>query len=286
MKTIIFYNNFHYGDLHISRTFVKDIINKTKLGCIYVHRNLHKNMFLPEHIVDLDLDEGELPDNKLIYVENDIIYINTWLNSNFGNRLYGCTLQALYYNFGIIYNNLGIELEPIEYYIPRIDFDNLSPLKLSPINHFFFTYDYKKYIYIANGVVRSGQSDNTNMVKYIINLAVQFPEHLFITTEDIKHPEIKNIIPASYIIGSVDSKESDLIENAYVSTFCDVIVGRNSGPATFALIPENITSDTKQLIMSCSNIPPFLPNNMYNKNKEIILTTNIIDMFNILKNKL
>ena len=39
-KKLIFYNNFHNGDIHVSRDFVKDIVSKINFSeAIYYHEN-------------------------------------------------------------------------------------------------------------------------------------------------------------------------------------------------------------------------------------------------------
>jgi hypothetical protein len=43
MKNLIFFNYFHNGDIHVSREFVKDILNKTNFNNhIYYHHNSKK----------------------------------------------------------------------------------------------------------------------------------------------------------------------------------------------------------------------------------------------------
>ena len=45
MKTIIFYNTFHNGDIHVSREFIKDIMNKIETTFYYYHNGGPRLLF-------------------------------------------------------------------------------------------------------------------------------------------------------------------------------------------------------------------------------------------------
>ncbi len=264
MKPIVFYNHFHNGDLHISREFIKDIINKTNASCEYHHHCPF------EHLSDINVIQKRMdpPNNnytndQIVFEFNDRIYINTWYNPSFpGYKKYGCTLPALYDNFQTIYQYLNIPIEPLQFYIPSIDF---SKFKIGFVDDFMSKNKQRK-IYISNGGVASGQSINFDMDPIILQLSSAFPNYLFIISNKSALPVKDNIIYSENIIQN--NSTADLCENAYISTFCDIIIGRCSGTFSFALIKDNLVSDTRQHWIGICNIDPrFGVESFFPKNK-------------------
>lgn len=270
-KEILFFNYYHNGDIHVSREFVKDILKKTETEVsVYHHPNSDKllldinNLIIKKDFLD---ESGEKLNNSKLFYENDnFMFINTWFHIDFGCRMYGCTLEALYSNFSYIYEQMGIELEKIEYYIPKIDF---SKYNVDRIDDFFSDVKkYDKYIFISNGPVKSNQSDNVNLNDYIKHLSNVYKNCLFILSENVEDGVISdNVILSSDII-KLDSR-NDLVENSYLSTKCDMIVGRHSGPYTYSMIQQNILSDKKQDFIHISPDKPFLEEKYYNENKKL-----------------
>lgn len=248
MKKIIIFNTYHNGDLHVSREFVKDILTKITNPVEYHHNCPHK-ILSDINIIQQPITPGFHYDNfQIVYEINDIIYINTWYNVNFPQFKYGCTLKTLYENFKIIYNFLGIKIEEYQFYIPSIDF---SVFNVDPIRN-FITNDQRKKIFISNGLVQSGQSPNFDFNSIANLLAATFPDKLFIASNDINSVN-QNLCCSKDII---NSKECDLNENAYISTLCDMIIGRCSGTFSFALIKDNLTSEKKQTWFGICTIDP------------------------------
>jgi len=283
MKRLVFYNVFHNGDIHVSREFVKDILNKTNLSNpIYYHPNS------PKLLKDVNVEHSREKinfQNVLFYEDENNVYVNTWFHLDHGYKHFQCTMEALMYNFNVIYKGLGIPLEDKSFYIPKIDY---SVFELSQIDDYFNNHKFDKYIYVSNGRTLSGQSDNMNMDNFIKTLSDKYKNCLFILTDhNSKYIENDNIILSQSIIGS--NGFDDLIENSYLSTKCDVIIGRNSGPSTFSIVVENVLSDKKQDILEMSYYFPFLNESYYNKNKKLYHvqnTTYILEYVNkIIENK-
>jgi len=273
MKNLIFFNYWHNGDIHVSREFVKDILNKTNFNnrIYYHHNSLKLLMDINVEIKRFDMNMN-INNEKLFYEDDNNVYVNTWFHLEHGFKYYQCTLEALYYNFTEIYKQLDIKLEDISFYIPKIDFSKFNVLS---IDKFFKNTHFKKHVYICNGMTLSGQSDNMILTNLIKELSDKYIECLFILTEKI--PLItKNITFSQDIIGS--NGKNDLIENSYLSTKCDIIVGRTSGPSTFSIVPENVTNDNIQNILHLSHYKPFLDEKYYNKNKKLYCTERSSDM--------
>ena len=270
---IRFFNIYHNGDVHMSREFVKDIMNKTKIESIYHHANSSK--IIEDLNIVHDMSVEQFDNDQLIYMRNNDYHINTWFHSNFGYKYYGCSLEALYFNFKQIYDVLKIDLEEIEYYIPKIDYNMFN---ISQIDDYFNNHLFEKYIFISNGDVKSNQSDKLNLSEYILKISNRFKNCLFILTEKLNCEHIKNdnVIFSSQIIGS--NGLDDLVENSYLSTKCDILVGRNSGPSTFAVVIENVLTDKKQDIIHMSQTCPLLKQSYYNENKKLHLVPNSTHM--------
>jgi len=261
MKKIIFFNYFHNGDIHSSREFVKDIISKMNPEQVEYHQN-NENLELSDINGKFLTPIKDLNNDHLIYENDSTIYINTWFHTHFGHRYHQCTLEALYYNFEIIYEKLNIKLDPIENYIPSIDY---SKYNIKNIDGYISNIKNKKLIFISNGKVKSQQSDNENLDFIINDLSNDKNNIIFVTN----HTEIRsdNVVQTKDII---KNEKSDLNENSYISTFCDIIIGKESGPYFFTYVKDNIKSDKKQYIIPICHIKTFINEKYFNKNKKLI----------------
>jgi hypothetical protein len=96
----------------------------------------------------------------------------------------------------------------------------------------------------------SGQALNFNMNPLIISLAKKYSGCNFYVTHPFQ-TDLKNIIDCNSLIN--DNLKSNLNEISYISTFCDIIVGRGSGPFCFTHIKQNLNNKNKTFI-STGNI--------------------------------
>ena len=122
---IFFYNNYHNGDVFYSKEFVRDIKNKLAADNYYY---IHNNDFSILKDFDIQQIRTITPDNSLSLAKkgNDL-YINTWVGQAGGKYLtYGCSLKSNYLIFSDIYKTLGIDIEPIGSYIPRVNYDKIE----------------------------------------------------------------------------------------------------------------------------------------------------------------
>jgi subtilase family serine protease len=267
MKDLIFFNHFHNGDLHVSRTYINDIIENYKMNTSNIYYEHKCDM---EILKDLDVIQNKIitvNDEKILYVEKDNkICFNTWYNPYAQPlfNVYGCSLKTLHANFKILYDKLNLQIKDMDFYIPNINF---SKINTDNIDIFMKKNNYDKLIFISNGNVLSGQSINFNFDQIISELCKIYKSYLFIVSNDTLL-KFDNLIMSSNIIGK---NNCDLNENAYLSTFCDVIIGRLSGTHTFSYIKENITGNKKQINISISNINPYFGlEEFIAKNKQFI----------------
>jgi len=251
MKTLYFNNfNCHNGDLHYYREFIKDIISKTNFDEYYLLES-HDSSKLLSDIPNLKF--GKLNSNCFInqthykinqdtyinihFVRTDISYYilkdNDWHN-------YNSLLDAYIKYYTIIYNKLNIQLSEKDYYIPEI---NYSIFDIQNVNKYVENNN-KFKVLICNGTVLSSQSDDINFLSLIEKLSTDYNDIDFILTEKI------NLIKDNVLFTDdiINCNFPDLNEISYLSTFCNIIIGRASGPFCFTLTKNNFNDKNKTFI--------------------------------------
>lgn len=232
LDKLIFYNHYGNGDVHYSREFVKDIMKKVPAKKYeYYHRH---NIGILKDIKNLESFTNIFSMNysnqqQISFVEN-LIIINTWVGQQSAKYLkYNCSMYSNYLVFIDIYKQLNIEIENIDYYISSIDFNYIETENIDN-----FINDDKIKILFSNGNVFSGQAQNFNFDIIIDRLSSYFKDVEFILTHD-SNIKKNNIIKVSDVI----KINGNLNEIGYLSTFCDIIIGRASGPYCFTQIKDN-----------------------------------------------
>lgn len=253
MKKIIFFNHAHRGDVFISRAFLTHIMENIYIEFSYAHywgEYLLRDM----NIGYIDIDkESILSDKRQVgnFISDNVLYINTWIGNYFDHSKprYGeCNLKSTY---DLMYSeifkcirdtfNIDVQLKNIMEYFPTI---NYSYFKINQIDEFVED-DHNKKVLLCNGPVLSGQCEyNGDMGDIIKSLSEKYLDTTFITTHRISCDN-QNV---KYTGDIIQSDESDLNEIAYLSKFCDVIIGRSSGPFTFANTKDNIFDTTKSFL--------------------------------------
>ena len=285
MKTLYFTNfNCHNGDLHYYREFIKDIINKTDFDNYYLLEKKSSSKLL------LDIPKinfWELNENCFIdqtyYKINQDVYINIhFVRTNplyyFALKdnewlLYKSLLEAYYKYYSFIYNKLNIQLSEKNLYIPEIDY---SKYEISNIDNYIQQND-KFKVLICNGKVLSAQSD-ISLDEIIINLSDLHPNIDFILTKKIDTIK-ENILFTDDII---KCQLPDLNEISYLSTYCNIIVGRASGPYCYTLTKSNFNDPYKTFIaITTSYIMAFYSE--FSKSDRILITNDNSDnIFNVI----
>lgn len=229
---IFFYNNYHNGDVFYSKEFVRDIKKKLIANNYYY---IHNNDFSILKDFDIEQIRSVTPGNRVSLAKkgNDL-YINTWVGQNEGKYLvYGCSLKSNYLIFSDIYKTLGIDIESIGFYIPKVDFNKIK-----------LDINIEKSILVCNNYVHSGQSDNFNFDPIVEHISDTFPDITFILTNDTGLSK-SNIIKVKDIIRF---NTGNLLEISYISTKTDIIIGRASGPFCFSHIQDNMKDPNKTFI--------------------------------------
>jgi hypothetical protein len=187
------------------------------------------------------------------FVKDDIVYINTWIGKYASEVTPGyceCTLHTLY---SLVYPkvfaflsknfNINLELKDISEYLGcEVDF---SVFNIDSVNKFIEEEQGRKILF-CNGPSLSNQcSYDGDLQEVIENVSRQYSDVCFITTQNIQS-SFKNIKYSGDIIGN---QSQDLYEISYLSKFCDLIIGRYSGPFIWTnAIKDNIFNENKKFL--------------------------------------
>ncbi len=297
IKEIIFYSNVHLGDLHLARPFIKWFADNFVEVKVKFDHNYSPKVFKDIKNVEFS-DFGwhdKLPREGDIFCndEEGIYIFNTWAYS--GGLNIGCNYIALqnlfkkYFNFLISkderFQHISFPSQ-IEAFVPKIDFTS-DQINKNYIDHFFKDAKWHKKIYVSNNYVASKQADNFNMNQLILEISNKFPDTLLILSNKIDPLLLDslNIIYAQDLVDSKVTDNFDMLEQSYISTFCDIILGRNSGPFTFAEVDENRNKTWITMLYSHINYDAFNLFNIFSHSSEYYHEYNINNVMKILDYK-
>jgi hypothetical protein len=204
----------------------------------------------PEILKDIDVvkkgpGEYNLTGYTPTFERDGTLFFNTWFASD--NDIFqhnGVSIDTVYLIFQkVIRTYLGVEISNDYWsFFPEIDY---SKVQTKGINSFIKEHKERK-ILVSNCDGLSGQSCNFNMSPLIEHLANKHKDTSFLVTNDNGTvPKLSNVFLTSSIIGPVPV--CDLNENAYLSTFCDIILGRYSGAYTISITRKNYQRNVKML---------------------------------------
>jgi len=240
-KTLNLYNHFHNGDIFYSRIIIQLLINDYNI-------NYYHNLSTPL-LNDIDglTEISTIPLEFNQEIDNlDNNQINTWVGC-YGHKYLkyyntGCSFENYMGLVNKISNHYGIIIDDNNI-LPKIFFDKLPNYQKIKTIMEDYVKKYKKIILISNGDVHSGQSQNIDLSSVIYDLSQKNPYCLFLVTQEINMTN-PNIVPTS----SITQIRPDLNQIGFISTYCDIIVGRASGPFCFAHSSNNLLDETKTFI--------------------------------------
>jgi hypothetical protein len=256
---IYFFNPCRNGDIHVSRSYIKDIIKKlgNKNEYYYIQNPIYTSGVILKDLESIKtiFDINKIDQNSSITKVGEDIFINTWygqLNMKYFKQTYSknkaddCSFYILYEIFKDVYNYLNVEIGDFFEYIPQIEYNNLNTSKID-----FFLSESKKFtkkVLVCDNPVQSGQSSNFDFEPVVSNLSEKYKDICFIRTSELDVYS-DNVFSTRDII----QLNSDLNEISYLSTYCDLIVGRSSGPYTFSLVGDNINNKDKKFVAFTNN---------------------------------
>ena len=244
---ICFYNEGHIGDLLLNLPFIKLLIDKYPENEYYQYRYGTGTTFHDSLIRGV---------GGLSYTEkmDGDINIPTWMCNKEYAEWVAADDYPLVDHFSVqefywekIYKKHGFDID-----IPAdlgINYNFLLDARSKKLIEAFSTTK-KKKILIFNQQTRSGQSDNQDYRSYLVRVANIFSdcEFLYTNYEEIDKKLIldNNLFHTPDIFGNYDC---DIIHNAYLSLYCDIIVGRANGPFMYAAMHNsNILNKDKVII--------------------------------------
>lgn len=270
-KKIVFFNYYHNGDIHVSRGFIRQIINKVhqlepETQFFYGHRNYSG---LLADIPNLSFDANALSiihnDHINMYKVGDTTYINTWYNQQNSKYMgrYSISIDTLYAAFNDTCKNLwGFSLNDIStdpsIFFPVIDYDKLE---ITQAKNWLDKHPAPK-VFVSNGIPLSDQAHIFPLTEIIISLSNQHRDKIFILSNKYKRYAY-NILPnIFYSSDIINKKTNDLNENSFISSHCDVIIGSASGAFTFSMTQENLFHRNNKFLAFC-NLVPIPPNKFW-----------------------
>ena len=271
MKNIVFFNYAHKGDVFLSRAFVSEIMETLKNFDInfsnahyweeYLLRDLDCKFVKLVEVPDVHLKKKKECDEN--FVKGDTVYINTWIGRYFkqSKPFYGeCNLRSIYslmyaeiYNFLSEVFSVDFQLKDIIQYFPTIDY---SVFNIASVDEFLKNNKGKKVL-LCNGPALSGQCEyNGDLTSTIEKLLGKYTDTIFITTHKTNLPsdrlfytgDITQSDLSLYGEGQVSTQIQDINEISYLSRYCDLIIGRSSGPFTFTNVYENMIDENKKFL--------------------------------------
>lgn len=246
-NSVVFYNHFGAGDIFESREFIKDYMKDISAEKYYYAHGKDPIILRDiDYLGFTEVTEAMHPMKDVTFIGNDL-YINTWIGRDGGYVLpgIGCVVEQLYRMHNDIRKKLGINLlqRDVYDYIPDIDYNKYS---IYPVMDFIKSIKNSRgqIVLISNGNAQSNQAFNFDMSIPICLLCEAYHDSIFITTSRTNFT-----YPNLYYTGDVlQLNRFDLNEISYLSTFCDTIIGRNSGPDVFCQVKKNWTDPNKALL--------------------------------------
>ena len=256
---IVFFNHYNRGDLFCNKEFITQIVKECpEIDFEYMH-NQPEDLTNSMGIKYVGLPLSDLDKNKTMLKDGNTIYINTWIASNW--ELFckhgGANMSTLYDLWGRIFKginkiyNKNLKLDIVkENYLPKI-VDNLIDEDKKTISNIV---DNKKskLVLVCNGQPKSNQSFLYSLTDLIVPF-INNDTHTYIFTdhEDIDGSNVK------FTNNIFKDKTVDLFEISYLSKFCDIIIGRNSGPYTYSETYDNYMDNTKTFLSFNTKNPEY-----------------------------
>tara|TARA_B100002019_G_scaffold293350_1_gene320338 strand:- start:3024 stop:3980 length:957 start_codon:yes stop_codon:yes gene_type:complete len=271
MKTINFFSSFHTGDIFATKSFVKHVMEDlTDFDIGYYHSN-H-----PKIMRDLNIKhrgDSNFGHSVRFVEQENTLNINTWIGAYCPNynpapphcqipgkgtnlNSLSCVWQHIFDKINSFFGTSLVLKQKLEY-IPTIDYS------------FFNTKNHKKFIedrgetkkiLFCNGIPMSGQSIPNDMSSVINHFAQKYPSYDFICTKKIS-TSLSNVFFTDDILVPDDEIVDvnvpwndrmngicDLNEISYLSTHCNLIIGKQSGPFCYCITKENLMNPDKYII--------------------------------------
>jgi len=236
MKNFTGYTHFGNGDIFESREFIREYIQKINPENCFIAHGKPLNILADMPELQFTSVTAEMDPRVATKLFGDSLYLNLWIgrDSKYVRPNIGVVVEEYYRMHNDILRSLGLTKlsKDIYSYVPKIDY---SFYEIGGIDSFVKEHAGKRIVLISNGPVHSSQAFNFDFEPVIDGLCNSFRDYIFITTQRTNLTQ-ENLFFTGNIIKTVGT---DLNEISYLSTFCDVCIGRNSGPHVFAQVLDN-----------------------------------------------
>jgi hypothetical protein len=246
IEKVIFFNSWHFGDLHSNKEYVRQFCEEFESRGIpveYATMVSPRAVNLPIMCVSITQYPHLMQNPPTYYDEiSKTMYINTWIGYYLTMHGHNFQQQIMWKELSnkVLVSSLGEISIPIKddtlFYASSIDVELLSPVVIPE----------GKKVLFCNDIPVSGQSHNGNWKNAIENLAKEFPDINFICTNYLDL-EMPNVFYTN-ILTNRNQITCDLPEIAHISESCDVIITNSSGPGTFSMTKNNFLNENKVLI--------------------------------------
>ncbi len=259
--------------MFFSKEFIKQITNNlSDFEFGYYHYN-H-----PKTTKDILIEYKGFPkkfiEKQKFVKEDNTLNINSWIGVYNqvhtteppffwnGGINYKCLHDTWGYIFSQINSHFGTDIKlksSLNEYVPTINYELFDT---SCYDDYIKSRSGRKKILFCNGVAMSGQSFADDMSSIILYFSKKYDQVDFICTKKFNIPqEINNIFFTDdfQVTNDENILETpfwndrknticDLNEISYLSRYCDVIVGKNSGPFVYCMTKENFSTEGKVII--------------------------------------
>jgi hypothetical protein len=247
MEKITLYNHFHNGDIFLSRIIVDVLSEKFEID--YYHNytpKLFKDIPNVKEFNGIPYSSGDTD------LENRIV--NTWIGQN-DYKYTSIEPQGSGHKNHLellkdICNYYKIQLDNTKNYLPKVYYENIENYSIIKDKMLLLKNKFKLIVLVCDGIVLSNQCNNFNFGPVIEFLGNNNKEVLFLLTNN-SHTQTDNIFQ---IDDEFINERPNLLEISIISSFCDIIVGRASGPYIFTLTENNLYDESKTIISINDNI--------------------------------
>lgn len=255
VKSVVFFNHWHNGDMFLAKAYMVRLINKFKEHGVTEFYFAHNKS--PKLLCDIGtkhVSVHEIPVNethRVIFDEKQNLYINTWVGAHFG--FFGKTqehssltsINAVWVSiYHMVQDMTGVSV--LNHREP------MNPINGIPTTNWSFFDNTKADAFVSgkpnialfcNGPCASAQNRNSGIeyMEMIVQInAARNPHYAFVCTQrfDLRMNPNKNIFFTDDIFAGV--QDGDINEIAYLSKFCKLIVGKNSGPYMYCHTKDNV----------------------------------------------
>lgn len=244
---IIFFNHFHNGDVHLSRGFIQQIMEKfPDHSYAYAHKN--QPNLVPECKV---ADMPNCDAYTSIHRQDGAIYLNTWYGQQHSGYIsqHGITFDCLYAIFDAhcrtVFNQSLAEIQPdLTLLFPHLKIERYHTEKMKDWLSCQWQH---KTIMFENGQALSGQAENFDMNKVVLDLANEYPDLRFIVSKKIEAPA--NV----YYTGDIIQKPegTDLNEISFLANRSRLFIGRTSGVTSICMTRTNLFWSQLRMMLFC-----------------------------------